>query len=91
MFEFSDTQYLTLPVGLVALIFHLNLNFNLPRSTSIIFTVLYGIAAILTYALSGWITGAAAALCFNLMATLTGGIDAKYVLIVEESKPIGDD
>lgn len=91
MFAFSDTQYLTLPVGFVAYMFHLNFNFNLPRPTNIVFTLLYGIAAVLAFALSGWITGAASAWCFNLMATLTDGIDGKYVSTIEESTPIQND
>ena len=87
LFEFSDTQYLTLPLGIVAPLFHLNVNFNLPRSTSFVLTVLCGIAEILAYAATGWITGAAAAWCFNVVAKLMGGIDAKYVSIVDELAP----
>jgi len=44
------------------------------------------VAAVLSYALTGWITGAVAALCFNAVAKRTGGIDAKYVsTVIQES------
>jgi len=40
-----------------------------------------GVAAVLCYALTGWITGVAFALCFNFAAQKTGGIDAKFVSV----------
>jgi hypothetical protein len=36
---------------------------------------------VLCYALTGWITGVAFALCFNFAAQKTGGIDAKFVSV----------
>jgi hypothetical protein len=44
-------------------------------------------AEILAYPLTGWITGAVFALCFNFIAKATGGIDAKYVSTVPEIAP----
>lgn len=68
LFEFTGAQYLTLPFGVLAPVFHLNLNFNLPHTTSIAYTIFSGFAAVLAYALTGWLTGAIAALCFNVVA-----------------------
>src|ERR1700692_651578 len=86
-FSFTDAQYLTLPIGVVAFLVHFNINLNLPRTTNPIYNLLYCFAEIITYAVTGWITGAAAAFCFNLVAKQRGGIDAKYVSIIEEEKP----
>jgi hypothetical protein len=86
LFEFTDTPYLTLPIGVIGPLLHLNLNLNLPRSTSILYIFFSGVAAVLTYALTGWITGAVATLCFNVVAKQLGGIDAKYVSTVNGEK-----
>jgi hypothetical protein len=88
LFEFTGAQYLSLPFGVVAPVFHLNMNFNLPRSTSIVYTVFSGLAAVLAYALTGWLTGATAALSFNVVAKRLGGIDAKYVSISNEEESV---
>jgi hypothetical protein len=47
-----------------------------------------GVAEILAYAVTGWITGAAAALCFNIACKQLGGIDAKYLSIANENDPV---
>jgi hypothetical protein len=88
LFEFTDSQSLTLPFGIFGPLFHLNLNFNLPRSTSVLDTFFTGVAAILAYAVTGWITGAAATLCFNPVAKRLGGIDAKYVSTITENDSV---
>lgn len=88
LFEFTDAQYLTLPFGVVAPLFNLNVNFNLPRSTSFVYIVFSGFAAVLAYALTGWLTGATAAFCFNVVAKQLGGIDAKYVSISKEEESL---
>ena len=38
-------------------------------------------AAVSSYALSGWITGIAAAFCFNFFAKKMGGVDAKHIVL----------
>jgi hypothetical protein len=85
VFEFSTAPNLTLPFGVLGPLFHLNLNVNLSRSSSVLFNAFAGVAEILAYALTGWITGAAIALCFNVVAKATGGIDAKYVSTINDS------
>jgi hypothetical protein len=87
VFEFTGAQYLTLPFGILSPLFHLNLNVNLSRSDSVLSTAFGGVAEIFAYALTGWITGTAFALCFNLVAKATGGVDAKYVSTIGEPVP----
>jgi hypothetical protein len=77
-FAITRADYMTLPFGILAPLFHLNVNLNLVRSSSMLYNISLCVAAVLSYALTGWITGVVAALCFNAVAKLTGGIDAKY-------------
>jgi hypothetical protein len=84
VFEFSSAPYLTLPFGVLGPLFHLNLNENLSRSSSVLFNAFAGVTEILAYALTGWITGAAIALCFNIIAKTMGGTDAKYVSTIND-------
>jgi hypothetical protein len=91
VYALSTAEFLTLPFGILAPLFHLNLNFNLARSGGVFYNILLCTAAVLSYALTGWITGAFAALCFNIIAKLIGGIDAKVRLCIrrESSSAIG--
>jgi hypothetical protein len=57
-FAAGSAQYLTLPFGFIAPLFHLNLNLNLGRSNSVIYNFFMCQAAILSYSASGWLTGA---------------------------------
>jgi hypothetical protein len=82
VFAFGDARYLTLPFGKVGPLFHLNIDFNLARSSNVFYIVFCGVAEILAYALTGWVTGAVMTLCFNLIARQVGGIDVKYVSTV---------
>jgi hypothetical protein len=86
-FEFIGAQTLTLPVGIVGPLLFLNFNINLPRPTNFGSEVLLGLAEIFAFALTGWLTGTVAALCFNLVAKYTG-IDAKYFSTIDEAKPM---
>jgi hypothetical protein len=88
VFEFDGAQTLTIPLGIVAQLFNLNLNTNLPRPATFFPQVLLGFGNIFAFALTGWLTGAFAALCFNLVAKYTGGIDAKYFSTIDEAKPM---
>jgi hypothetical protein len=86
--EISQAAYLTLPFGVVAPALHLNFSFNIPRPDGVFSGVMAGFAEILAYAVTGWITGAAAALCFNIVCRRVGGIDARYVSIANENDPL---
>jgi hypothetical protein len=86
--EFTRASQLTLPFGVLAPIFQLSFNLNVPRPNGVFSGVMAGVAEILAYAVTGWITGAAAALCFNIVCRRVGGIDAKYVLIANDNDPV---
>jgi len=89
-FAFGSEQYLSFPLGLVAPLFNLNLNFHLERSSSVFYGLFMCIASVLSYSVTGWLTGAGAALCFNLIAKRIGGVDAKYFAVSDaapESSP----
>jgi hypothetical protein len=87
-FEFSSAQYLTLPFGILGPFFHLNLNLNLLRSDDLLATAFSGIAEIVAYALTGWITGAVATACFNGIVKSLGGIDAKHISVIDENTSV---
>jgi hypothetical protein len=88
--EFTRASQLTLPLGILAPVIHLNFNLNVPRPSGVLSGLLAGAAEILAYAVTGWITGAAMALCFNIVCKQLDGIDAKYVSIVNENDPVID-
>jgi len=77
-------QTFILPIGILIGIFHLNVNIHLGRSSDLLANALLCIGAILSFALSGWITGVALTLCFNFIAEKTGGVDAKFVTVAED-------
>ena len=81
VFAFSSLQTFTLPVGIIMGIFHLNMNFQLARSTDLIVNAFLCVGAVFSYALSGWMTGVAVTFCFNFIAKKTGGIDARFVSV----------
>lgn len=84
-FMLTQAAYLTLPVGVVGLfgLVHLNVNFNLPRPSSVPLSFLYGLGEVVAYGFTGWLTGAASALCFNLVARVRGGINAKFITLID--------
>ena|ERR1035437_4711294 len=84
-FVFSDAEYLTLPFGIIAPLINFNINLKMQRSTNIFYSLFCFLAEIIAYALSGWITGAAAVICFNFVAKKMGGIDAKFVSTAGEN------
>jgi|ERR1700688_4147640 len=81
VYALGSAEFLTLPFGVLMPLFHLNLNFNLARSGGVFYNIFLCTAAVLSYALTGWITGAFAAVSFNVIAKKMGGIDAKYVSV----------
>jgi hypothetical protein len=75
-----SAKEMTLPVGIVAPLVHLNLNFHLPLPTHFLTGVLSAVAASLCYAVTGWLTGVAAVFVFNFVARLIGGIEASVLV-----------
>jgi hypothetical protein len=75
----------TLPLGVVAPLFHLNFNLNIPMPTQWGYGLLVCLIAAICYAITGWITGAAAVLVFNFISPRVGGIEASVLT----SEPIG--
>jgi hypothetical protein len=88
-FAASNADSLALPFGVLAPLVYLTANFHLPRSSGVFYNIFLCVAAVLSFALSGWITGVVGALCFNAVAKRTGGIDAKYVstVVIVENSP----
>jgi hypothetical protein len=84
LFTASSAETLTLPLGIVLPLLHLNININLARSTNMLYNVFLCIVTLVSYAVTGWITGVTVALCFNAVAKETGGIDAKYVVVASD-------
>ena len=82
VFAIKNSDSLTLPFGILAPLVNLDFTLNLPRSSGVFYNIFLCVAAVLSYALSGWITGVVGALCFNAVAKQTGGIDAKYLSTV---------
>ena len=67
-FAFSDAPYMTLPLGILAPLVYLNINLKFPRSTNLLYNILFCFAYVIAYGITGWATGAAAAVCFNFVA-----------------------
>jgi hypothetical protein len=86
-FAIKNSDSLTLPFRVLAPLVSLDFTLNLPRSSGVFYNIFLCVAAILSFSLSGWITGVVGALCFNAIAKETGGIDAKYVSTVIEDAP----
>jgi hypothetical protein len=88
-FAFGSDEFLTLPLGVLGPLFHLNLNVHLARDlvrlNDLRYSTFLCAAAILSYAITGWITGAVAAVCFNFTAKWTGGISAKFVSVSSDA------
>jgi hypothetical protein len=78
-FCISSVDYITLPIGFIAPFLHLNINFNLHRSTGVFYNVLLFVGSVASYAISGWLTSAIAVMCFNAFAKAKGGVDASFV------------
>jgi hypothetical protein len=83
VWTFTSLQTYYLPVGLVMGIFHLTMNFQIGRSPDLLANAFLCVGSILSYALTGWITGVVLTLCLNFIAQKTGGIDAKFVSVAD--------
>ena len=84
VFLVGNSDSLTLPFGILAPLVSLDFTLKLPRSSGVLYHVFLCVAAVLSYAFSGWVTGVAGVLCFNTVAKQTGGIDAKYLSTINQ-------
>jgi hypothetical protein len=77
---FSGARYLRIPLGLIAPpLVYLNINFDIQHPTHFVTGILLVLFAAPCYAATGWLTGAAAVVCFNFISRLTGGIEASVL------------
>jgi hypothetical protein len=84
---FSKAPYLTLPVGIVAPWLIFGFNFHFHRTTDVAYNVLLFLGSVAGYALTGWLTGTALVVCFNVAARWKGGIDADFISFRENGHP----
>jgi len=87
VFDFDNASELILPFGILMPLADFTFNIHLARSIVSAEPVPYAIAAIAAYAVSGFVTAAALTYCFNFVAGLTGGIDARFVATSDEKEP----
>lgn len=81
VYTVGSDQKFTLPLGIILPLFLLNMSFTVGRSSDLFSNAFLGMGAVLSYALTGWITGIAVALAFNFTGMKIGGINAKYVSV----------
>jgi hypothetical protein len=84
---FSNAQYLTLPVGVVAPMVNFSFSFHFHRTTDVVYNVLLFLGSVAGYALTGWLTAAALVICFNVAAKWKGGIRADFISFRENRHP----
>jgi hypothetical protein len=88
MFAVKHSDSLTLPHWHAGPSRQSRFTLNLPRSSGVFYNIFLVFAAVFSFSASGWITGVAGGLCFNVVAKETGGIDAKYVSVaLDETIP----
>ena len=87
----EQMQQFTLPVGIIAPFVHFNINLNIPRSMTASAPLLYAIAAVVAYAVSGCISGLIGTYLFNFIARIMGGIDARFVKTADDQLPSAPD
>ena len=75
----SKEDRIRIPLGVVAPLFHLNVNLRVQLPTSFFWGAVFMLFVMLCYAATGWVTGAAAVLVFNFIARRTGGIEASLL------------
>jgi hypothetical protein len=81
----EEMQQFTFPIGIIVFPFvHFNINIIIPKSMTAAEPVVYAIAAVAAYALSGCITGLVGTQLFNFIAGLMGGIDARFVKTIDD-------
>ncbi len=87
-FDYDNLSQLILPLGLYLPLTCLTFNVRVDRAMALDNPAVWTIASMLAYALSGFITGAILTYCFNFVAGLMGGIDARFVRTVDEQSPV---
>lgn len=83
------TDNITFPLGVLAPLVYLNLNFTFPRSTEVFGAAIQLACCLFSYCVTGWVTGAAFIICLNFIAKRFGGISARFVN-VEKPQPQPD-
>lgn len=83
----SNVEYITLPVGVIGPLLHLNFNLKFTRSTDVTYNMLLLLGSAASYALTGWLTAAAGVICFNVAARWRGGIDADFISFRQKRHP----
>jgi hypothetical protein len=86
-FCLGNAEYITLPVGIIAPLLHLSFNLNFHRSTDLTYNGLLLLGSIVSYALTGWLTAAAAVICFNAVARWKGGVKSDFISFSETRQP----
>jgi len=77
----KHTDSITFPLGILAPLVSLNINLSFPRSTGVLGATFQILCCLFTYALTGWITGAAFAAALNFIASRSGGISARFISV----------
>jgi len=81
----EEMQQFTFPLGIFVPFVKFTFDLNLSKLMTASEPILYGIGATLAYAISGCLTALAATFLFNIAASVTGGIDARFVKVVDET------
>ena len=84
VFALSSSEKVTFPLGIVAPLFHFNINWIVGRPVSPAVAVFVVFLMVISYAITGGITGAFLTLCFNVVAHIRGGINGTFVHLKKE-------
>jgi hypothetical protein len=87
----EEMPQFTFPIGIIVPLVYFSINLKIPRSMTASAPIVYLIAAVLAYAVSGCITGLAGTYLFNIIARIMGGIDARFVKVIDEQLPAASD
>ena len=82
----EEMQQLFLPIGIIAPFVHFTFYLILPKSMTASAPIVYAIATVFVYAVSGCISGLVGTNLFNFIAGIMGGIDARFVKTVDDQK-----
>jgi len=84
VFALSSSEKVAFPLGIVAPLFHFNVNWIVVRPVSPAVGVFLVLVMVISYAITGGITGAFLTLCFNVASHIRGGINASFVYLKKE-------
>lgn len=79
IFAFSGEKRLALPIGILSPLFWLGVNISLPTSGNVFASIVLAAMALVCYMITGWLTGAAAVVLFNIAARQSAGIEADFL------------